>query len=267
MTDTPAASGRDLARQALAAYKASARTQPTTPVKKTRRTTRPARGEGRDPQGLGAIIGRLTDEQGWADNVTGGDLIDQWPTIAPAELATTVTPVSYDADRGLLTLRPSTPAYATQIRLFQLALAKRLNTALGKPAVRAIRVLPPGAASAPGSTAAVAPAAPAPEAPVRTRETASPGYRTALELSLTHRPERAPTDPYLAEAIARQDHALRAKRLPEDEHADYLAEQERLERQAGPTRGSSEASRQAALASKRRQTAGLGEPRRAFDVA
>jgi len=266
VTDTPTASGRDLARQALAAYKATARTQPT-PAKKTRRTTRPARGEGRDPQGLGAIIERLTDEQGWTESVTGGSLIDQWPAIAPTELATTVQAVSYDAERGLLTLRPSTPAYATQIRLFQLALAKRLNTALGKPAVRAIRVLPPGAASAPGSAAEVAPARPTSEAPVRTRETASPGYRTALELSLTHRPERTPTDPYLAEAIEAQDRALRAKRLPEDEHADYLAELERIERQAGPPPGSSEASRAAALAYKRREASGLGLPRRAFDVA
>ncbi|MDX3053004.1 hypothetical protein PV378_42060, partial [Streptomyces scabiei] len=77
---------------------------------------------------------------------------------------------------------------------------------------------------------------------------------------------RAPPHPDLAPAIQQQDQALRAKRLPEDEHTEYLAERERLERLAGPAPGSVEASRAAALAYKRREAAGQ-TPRRAFDAA
>jgi predicted nucleic acid-binding Zn ribbon protein len=267
MTDAPAASGADLARQALAAARAAAKTRPAGPDKKTRRTTRTVRTGGRDPQGLGAILEHLTAEQGWSDSVTGGNLLDQWPTIAPTELATAVQPIAYDPDRGLLTLRPSTPAHATQIRLFQQQLAKHLNTALGRPAVRAIRVLPPGAVSSAADTRP-APAAVRPtEAPVKTRETAHPGYRATLEAALSHRLVREPADPYLLEAIAEQDRALRAKRLPDTEHTEYLAERDRLERLAGPEPGSVEASRAAALAYKRAEAAGLTQPRRAFDVA
>ncbi|MER6092489.1 DciA family protein [Streptomyces bluensis] len=267
MTDTPTASGRDLARQALAAYKASARNQPAQAPKKTRRSTRPARGEGRDPQGLGAVLGRLTAEQGWTDNVTGGNLLDRWATISPTELATTVQPVSYDAERGLLTLRPSTPAYGTQLRLFQKQLAQHLNGKLGRPAVRGIRVLAPGHGPAPEPGQAATDTPTVPEAPVRTRETASDGYRQALALALENRPQRRPADPYTAEAMARQETALRAGRQREDEHQEYVEEQERLKRAAGPAPGSVEESLARAIAYKRREAAGLNQPRRVFDVA
>jgi hypothetical protein len=261
MTDTPTASDADLARQALAAARAAAKSRPATPDKK-RRTVRPTRGTGRDPQGLGAILEHLTTEQGWTDSVTGGNLIDQWPTIAPTELAITVQPIAYDPDRGLLTLRPSTPAHGTQIRLVQQRLATHLNTALGRTAVRAIRVLPPGTVTPAANTSpAPHPVRPA-ETPVKTREAAHPGYRETLEAALTHRLVREPADPYTVDAIARQDRALRARRLPDDEHTEYLAERERLERQAGPAPGSGEASRRAAIERKRREAAGLTEPRR-----
>lgn len=256
MTETPQLSGKDLARQALAAYKATARTAPAAGTKKTRRPDRPTRGRLGDPQGLGGILERLTTEQGWEAALGGGNLIDQWPQICPAELAATVQPVSYDAERGILELRPSSPAYATQLRLFQQQLAKHLNGKLGRPAVRGIRVLAPG-----GGTAPVA--VPPPEAersdpaPVKTRQTASDGYRATLEAALTHRPERRHTDPYLAAALERQEAALRANREPEPvQELDATAKVDR-----------SEAVRRAALARKRQEQAGLTEPRRAFDAA
>lgn len=263
MTDTSAASGADLARMALAAARANAKHAPT-PTKKTRRTPRPARGEGRDPQGLAAVLGKLTAEQGWDTGLDGGNLIDQWATIAPTELATTVQPVSYDPDRGILELRPSSPAYATQIRLFQQQLAKHLNTRLGRPAVRSIRVLAPGQQQPDAYTAVYADPSttPTPEAPVKTRDTASPGYRAALDAALAHRPERQPTNPHIADAIARQEAALRANRQPETEHRDAIWERNRLT----PTETPSEAARRAALAYKRQQPAGGTMPR-VLDVA
>jgi predicted nucleic acid-binding Zn ribbon protein len=124
---TPQSSGADLARQALAAARAAAKKQPATEPKKPRRTMRPARGEGRDPQGLDQVLARFTTEQGWGDSISGGNLIDQWAKICPAELATTVQPTAYDPEHGLLTLLPSTPAYATQVRLSQRKLAHHLN--------------------------------------------------------------------------------------------------------------------------------------------
>jgi predicted nucleic acid-binding Zn ribbon protein len=253
-------SGADLARQALAAARAAAKTRPTGPVRKTRRTTQAGRGRGSDPMGLGQVLERLKDQQGWESGIDGGNLLEQWPTICPAELATTVQPVGYDPDRGLLTLRPSSNAYATQIRLFERNLVKHLNDRLGRPAVRTIRVLSPGATDTP---------APAPEqtvqepaAPVRTRENASPGYRATLDAALSHRTERHNADPHVADAAARQEAALRANREPETEHRDAMEEMDRLAR--GEDRG--EAVRRAAIARARQERAG-GEPRRLFGAA
>ncbi|MGQ4437950.1 DciA family protein [Streptomyces violaceoruber] len=264
MTDTPAASGADLARMALAAARANAKHAPTPAAKKTRRGPRPARGEGRDPQGLAAVLGRLQAEQGWDAGLNGGNLLDQWATIAPTELATTVQAVAYDPERGILELRPASPAYATQIRLFQQQLIAHINRQLGKPAVRTIRVLAPGGDHRPTADAP-APETPAvPAGPVKTRDTAHPGYQHTLALALEHRGFHERVDPYEAEARARQEAALRASRQHEDEHREAVWETDRLE---SARVDQAEAVRQAAIARARHERAGGTEPRRLFGAA
>ena len=263
MTTPPSASGADLARQALAAARAAAKTRPDTSQRKTRRSIRPTRGEGRDPQGLGSILERLQTDNGWDASIDGGSLLDQWVKICPTELADNVRPTAYDAERGLLTLQPSSPAYATQVRLFQHKLIQHLNTKLGKPAVRALRVLPPGRRPGTAPEPADQPTTPAPEAPVKTRETAHPGYRQALAAVLENRPARTPENPYIEEARRRQEAAARAHRLPDTTDLDTYRDQQ----PTGPQPGSVEASRAAALAYKRQHATGNQGPRRAFDVA
>lgn len=260
---TEQASGADLARMALAAARANAKHAPA-PAKKTRRSPRPLRGEGRDPQGLGAVLGRLQAEQGWDAGLNGGNLLDQWATIAPTELAVTVQAVAYDPDRGILELRPVSPAYATQIRLFQQQLVAHLNRQLGKPAVRTIRVLAPGADHKPAD-GVLEPETPAtPAGPVKTRDTAHPGYQATLALALQHRGSHQRVDPYEEQARARQEAALRAGRQPETEHRDAVWELDRLETARVDQ---AEAVRQAAIARARHERAGGTTPRRAFDVA
>lgn len=264
MTDTPQLSGKDLARQALAAYKATSRTQPSTPAKPTRKRTI-RRGDGRDPITLAAAITALGADIPLDTGVAGGNIIDQWPTLCP-QYAGSVQPVHYDEQRGRLDLRPGSHAYAAQLQLFGGQLAKQINDKLGRPVVRSIRVLPVGTVPQHDAYTAVyaSPAETAqPETPVKTRETASAGYRAALEAALTHRFERQPTNPYLAEAIARQDAALRAKRLPETEHRDAQWELDRLTSQQPDL---DEETRRAAIARKRAEQAGT-EPRRLFGAA
>ncbi|MEV8248032.1 DUF721 domain-containing protein [Streptomyces rochei] len=260
---TEQASGADLARMALAAARANAKHTPA-PTKQTRRTPRPARGEGRDPQGLGTILGRLTDEQGWDTALDGGNLLDQWPTIAPTELATHVQAVAYDPDRGILELRPASPAYATQIRLFQQQLVAHLNRQLGKPAVRSIRVLTPGADLRPTADTPDAEQPAAPARPVKTRDTAHPGYRATLALALEHRGRHDRVNRYEAEARTRQEAALRAGRQPEPEHREAVWEVDRLK---AAKVDEQEAVRQAAIARARHERASATEPRRLFGAA
>ena len=178
-------------------------------------------------------------------------------------------PVSYDAERGILELRPSSPAYATQLRLFQQQLAKHLNGKLGRPAVRGIRVLAPGGGTAPVAmppSETERPEVPGAEAPVRTRADGCIGYQDALAVALEHKPGPPPVNPYVEEAMRRQEAALRANRLPEDEHREAGWVEEEAIRKAGPVPGSMEASEAAARAYARSQAAGR-TPRRAFDAA
>jgi hypothetical protein len=217
---------------------------------------RPARGGRAEPQGLNGILKRITVEQGWIDNLNGGSVIDQWPTLCPQYVGL-VQPVHYDDASNRLDLRPSSHTYAAQLRLLGGQLAKQINDKMGRPVVRTIRVLPVGPIST-VSGALPEPDRTEPQGPVKTRESASPGYRQALVAALEHRPEPRHTDPYIAAALARQEAALRTNRAPEAVEPEQLTER-RVDR--------SEAVRRAALARKRQEAAGLTEPRRAFDVA
>jgi predicted nucleic acid-binding Zn ribbon protein len=263
MTTPPSASGRDLARQALAAYKATAPTRPVRVVPR-RPDRRRGRGHGRDPVGLGGILGALGTEQGWAVSLSAGSITDQWADLAP-ELVGRVEPVHFNPETGCLDLRPASPAYATQLRMFGKALLDRINTELGKPTVQKLRILPVGpVAAAPAQqAAAVAQRAPAVQAPVRTRDTACDGYKTAL--AAIRRPEAKELDPLVAAAAESQ--ARTAAREPED--AFIPAAEARAEENATnePLRPS-EAARQAALAYKRSGAHTDGRTvRRAFDAA
>ncbi|MGW2847268.1 DciA family protein, partial [Streptomyces sp. NPDC001274] len=165
------ASGADLARQALAAYKSAAR--PGAQPKARSRARRADRGSGRDPVGLGALLGRISTEQSWEASLSAGSITDQWADLCPQYVGH-IEPVHYDPERRVLDLRPCSPAYATQLRLLGGQLARQINDKLGSVVVRAIRALPVGTVaaappdlttSAPGTACPPGPAAPRPPCP------------------------------------------------------------------------------------------------------
>lgn len=257
-------SGIDLARAALAAARADAKTRPTQPQRKTRTTTsRRTRTVG-DPMGVGAAITAMMTERDWRPPETGGSILDQWASIAP-ELSSKVAAVRFEHDTGTLHLRPVSPAYATQLRMFRPQILRRIHDKTGDQSVKDLRILPPGTAAETGpEPACEETTTPAVEAPVKTRETAHPGYRATLEAAQAHRPDRAPSDPYIAEALARQENALRANRQPESEHRDAVWEIDRLTAaQADPA----ENIRRAAIARARHEKTSGETPRRLFGAA
>jgi hypothetical protein len=261
VTDTPQLAGADLARQALANARKAARTAPTnSPARPKKRTAR--RGGGRDPISLADALTALGADLPLEAGVAGGNVIDQWPTLCP-QYDGLVQPMAYDEKTGRLDLRPGSPAYATQLRLLGGQLAKQINDKMGRPIVRTIRVLPVGNVDTP-TPAATDSGLPEQDVPVKTRETASLGYRAVLEAALTNKPEPRTVDPDVLEAIGRQETALRVHREPSRLFTDGVAEVERF---AGPIVDRSEAVRQAALARKRAEAAGTVLPRRVFDVA
>lgn len=171
----PALTGADLARDTLRAYARTAKTQPATKAPSRKRGI--TRGHGRDPVRAGSVIAAITDIPEWSGGVAGGIIADRWAELCPQYAGGLVTPVAYDSERGRLDLRPSSAAYATQLRLLGGALAKQINDKLGEARVRAIRVLAPGAAAP--APVGDRPAMPAAEGPVRTREDAPVGFRDA----------------------------------------------------------------------------------------
>ncbi|MEU6979543.1 DciA family protein, partial [Streptomyces sp. NPDC046371] len=230
MPDAPQLSGRDLARQALAAYKTGRRPGPA-PAKPARRAVR--RGtDGRDPQNFGAILNQIGAEQGWAAGVRGGSILDRWNELCP-QYEGHVLAIAYDGERRRLDLRPGSPAYATQLRLLGGQLCRQINDKVGTDAVRSIRVLPIGtiAPTQPDRFTAVNTETDrsTDAGPVRSRETASDGYRRALAAHReVYRPPAANGEfaALCAEAEARQVAALRARREAPEAHAEYLAQLE-----------------------------------------
>ncbi|MFJ3043566.1 DciA family protein [Streptomyces tendae] len=256
-------SGIDLARAALAAARADAKTRPTQTPRKNRPTTRTSTRRPGDPMGLGAAITRMMTERAWQPPETGGSILDQWPAIAP-ELADKVAAVRFEHDTGTLHLKPASDAYGTQLRLRQPQILARIQQIPTGRSVHALKILTPGAAAPAHTETVPEPDKPQEPAPVHTWETASPGYRQALAAALDNRPAPPPANPYLEEARQRQIAALRANRQPESEHRDGVWEVDRLETAQARD---DDASRRAAIARARREKAGPSKPRRIFGAA
>ncbi|MFJ1751150.1 DciA family protein [Streptomyces sp. NPDC088116] len=265
MTEQQTASGADLARQALAAWRSTANTRPGT--HKPVRRSRSQRTDGRDPVGFGTVLARLNTDQDWRVSLDGGSILDQWATLCP-QYADTIQPVAYDPDRGRLDLRPSTQAYAAQLRLLGGQLAKQINDKLDRQVVQSIRVLPVGTITPATESHQKTERAVAAQEPVRTRETASPGYRLALQANRDHKPEPGPTNPFLREAITASDRVLAdpSRREPEEAFTEAIAAAEQAA--AGQCVNSLDASLRAARARAARERAREGKPvRRLFDTA
>ncbi|MEY9997461.1 hypothetical protein ABIE67_009580 [Streptomyces sp. V4I8] len=226
-SDGPELSGVDLARVALHAARDAARKRGETEARMPRRRTRRVvKRDGREPSGFAAVLQGLMAERAWAVPAVGGSILDRWPDIAAAlssRLSEHVQAVAFHSESGQLDLRPDSPAYATQLRLITARIITAANQEVGTDAVRTIRVLAAGVAPEP-RTAEPAPQT-APQAPVKTRDTASPGYQQALAAHMAVAPDRR-VDPGIAEAVERQTRAMRElsrRAFPEPEASSIEA--------------------------------------------
>ncbi|OKJ10597.1 hypothetical protein AMK21_30460 [Streptomyces sp. CB00316] len=228
MNETTTASGADLARIALQAARAAAKSAPQ-PKRTRTTTTRNQRSGGREPLPFADALSRMVAERGWASPAaaaaTAGTVIDQWPAIAP-ELAGKVEAVHFDTATDTLHLRPSTPAYRTQLTLHQQQIVAKVNTVVGPDTVRHLEILRPAALSSPHHTPpsdARTPAPAAPPQPVATsgesaRQEAPEGYREAIAAHRATWTRQRHTNPEIQAAAERQ---LRDRlREPEENFAD-----------------------------------------------
>ncbi|MFH9959030.1 DUF721 domain-containing protein [Streptomyces roseolus] len=190
MSTQPETSGIDLARQALLAAREAAKKRSAGRQEKPRRRTRIVPRDGRDPLGLGAAISMMMTERGLVAPAAGGSVLVSFDRVLAAvapELAGHVRAVKLDPAAGRLDIVPDAPAYGTKVRWLAPRLVAAVNEQVPGAAVRAVHVLSPaaGPAAAPlPETAGSHPAAArrsSPAGPVKTPETASAGYRRAVE--------------------------------------------------------------------------------------
>jgi predicted nucleic acid-binding Zn ribbon protein len=141
-------SGVDLARVALQNARAAAKSQPQPQRRTGASASRAARTSGRDPLPFATALSRMIAERGWDVATRGGSVIDQWPAIAP-ELAGKIAAVAFDDRTRTLRLRPVSPAYRTQVELYQRQILAKINAATGQDTVRHLYILAPGTVDTP----------------------------------------------------------------------------------------------------------------------
>ncbi|CAL9487540.1 hypothetical protein SUDANB121_03183 [Nocardiopsis dassonvillei] len=137
----PAASGADLARQALARARAEARERGAVP-----RGTGPRR-RGRlrsrnEPQMFGEAVRTWLIEHGWQEQVAIGGVFGRWSEIVGEFNARRLRPESYS--EGELVLVADSPTMAAHARSMVRDLMRRVNEELGEGTVVSIRIKGPG---------------------------------------------------------------------------------------------------------------------------
>lgn len=132
-------------RAALARARSAARARGLRPGDRPRRTVAPAAGtpgpDARDPQPLAASARRLAADLGWGHELVAGGLAARWPQVVGPQVAEHCEYVGLDA--GVLTVRASSTAWATNLRLMTSALLARLAEELGEGVVVEVTVLGP----------------------------------------------------------------------------------------------------------------------------
>ncbi|WP_258804095.1 DUF721 domain-containing protein [Pseudarthrobacter sp. NS4] len=102
-------------------------------------------GTGRDPLGLGKVVGRLVAERGWTSPVAVGSVMAEWATLVGPEISAHCTPESFTDTT--LHVRCDSTAWATQLRLLSTSLLDKFRVELGDGVVTSIHVLGPSAPS------------------------------------------------------------------------------------------------------------------------
>lgn len=102
-------------------------------------------GTGRDPKGLAETLGQLTAELGWESALASAELLSRWGDVVGDETAEHTEPVS--VTRGVLTVRCTSTAWATQLRIMRVDLLARIENLFPDAGIEMIRFEGPDAPS------------------------------------------------------------------------------------------------------------------------
>lgn len=96
---------------------------------------------GRDPKGLGDVLGALMKQAGWAPHLAREDLVRQWGDVAGTETAAHTRPVALE--RGILTVQCDSTAWAKQLRLMRAQIVTRIGERYPEAGVEDVRFVGP----------------------------------------------------------------------------------------------------------------------------
>lgn len=99
----------------------------------------------RDPQPLGAVLGKLVKNRGWQRPAAEATVFGQWEKVVGAEIAEHCRPVKLEHQE--LTLEAVSTAWATQLRLLAGSLIKQIASVVGHNVVTKLRIHGPAAPS------------------------------------------------------------------------------------------------------------------------
>ena len=98
-----------------------------------------------DPQRINSVISELVSARAWEQGIAEGSLFTEWITVVGSDIGSHSTPISL-VD-GILTIKTSSSAWATQLTLISAHLLKTISNSAPGALVEEILVLPPGAPS------------------------------------------------------------------------------------------------------------------------
>ncbi|WP_417220123.1 DUF721 domain-containing protein [Arthrobacter sp.] len=105
----------------------------------------PAYDDGRDPQGIGTVFGRMVRDRGWTSPVAVGSVMSRWAELVGPQISAHCVAESFDDTT--VVVRCDSTAWATQVRLLSHSLLKTFDEKLGSGVVTTIQVLGPSAPS------------------------------------------------------------------------------------------------------------------------
>jgi len=98
-------------------------------------------GTGRDPRAMSDNVTALLRRMGWTENIEVAGVTARWREVIGDQIADHCEPVSFEA--GVLLLRASSSAWATQMQLMSGQVRHRLNEEFGREVVKELQFIGP----------------------------------------------------------------------------------------------------------------------------
>ncbi len=138
-----------LAREAMERARASARARGATRRsagrsqrdKLARRAATEPYGTGRDPQPMSAAVESLLRRMGWTEQIQVTSVTARWREVIGDRIADHCEPVGFED--GILTVKATSTAWATQLQMMAGQIRHRLNEEFGREVVRELKVWGP----------------------------------------------------------------------------------------------------------------------------